>query len=82
MSNGRLTGTVKFFNTNKGFGFIAPDGGGSDIFVHITSLKQSDIDTLKEGDVVSFTTEPDPRKPGKAPVAVNLKLERANLAAK
>lgn len=76
MSNGRLTGTVKFFNSNKGFGFIAPDGGGSDIFVHITSLKKSvpQIDTLAEGDKVSFNTEPDPRKPGKAPVAVNLTM--------
>lgn len=81
MSNGKITGSVKFYNPNKGFGFISPDGGGADIFVHVTSLKASNIETLKEGDVVSFTTEPDPRKPGKAPVAVNLKLEHANLAA-
>lgn len=72
MSNGRQQGVCKFYNPNKGFGFIAPNNGGKDVFVHVTSLKASKIDTLNEGDVVQFDTEPDPRKPDKAPVAVNL----------
>ena len=50
------TGTVKFFNTTKGFGFIAPEGGGDDVFVHITALQRSGMDGLNEGDTVQFTT--------------------------
>ena len=63
------TGTVKFFNTAKGFGFIAPDGGGKDIFVHATALEQAGMHSLNEGDKVSFEVEAD-RKGSKA---VNLK---------
>ena len=66
----RQTGTVKFFNTTKGFGFITPDDGASDIFVHISAVEQSGLATLNEGGKVSFETEPDPR--GKGPKAVNL----------
>lgn len=66
----RQTGTVKFFNTTKGFGFITPDEGASDIFVHISAVEQSGMTTLDEGKKVSFETEPDPR--GKGPKAVNL----------
>ena len=44
----RQTGTVKFFNEQKGFGFIKPDGGGNDIFVHITALQQSGLQNLAE----------------------------------
>ena len=66
------TGTVKFFNTDKGFGFIKPDNGGSDIFVHISALKSSGIETLVENQKVSFETEPDRR--GKGPKAVNLEI--------
>lgn len=47
------TGTVKFFNTSKGFGFIAPDEGGKDVFVHQNGL----IDNIKEGDKVSYDVE-------------------------
>ncbi len=64
------TGTVKFFNTTKGFGFITPDEGGSDVFVHITAVEQSGMAGLADGQRVSFDTEPDPR--GKGPKAVNL----------
>lgn len=64
------TGTVKFFNTDKGFGFIKPDSGESDIFVHISALKDSGLETLLENQKVSFDTEPDRR--GKGPKAVNL----------
>jgi len=48
------TGTVKWFNTQKGFGFIQPDGGGSDVFVHISAVERSGIGNLKEGQKVSY----------------------------
>lgn len=48
------TGTVKWFNPNKGYGFIQPDGGGSDVFVHITALEKIGARTLNEGQRVSF----------------------------
>jgi CspA family cold shock protein len=64
-------GTVKFFNSSKGFGFIAPEGGGPDVFVHISELERSGLDTLNEGEKVSFESEMDPKK-GK-PNAVNVK---------
>jgi CspA family cold shock protein len=66
----RQTGTVKFFNEQKGFGFIKPDDGGNDIFVHITALQQSGLQVLTEGMRISFETEPDKR--GKGPKAVQL----------
>ena len=47
-------GTVKWFNPKKGFGFIAPDGGDKDIFVHITAVQQAGLDRLDEGDKVEF----------------------------
>jgi len=64
-------GTVKFFNSSKGFGFIAPEGGGPDVFVHISELERSGLDTLNEGEKVSFESKMDPKK-GK-PNAVNVK---------
>ena len=51
------TGTVKWFNTTKGFGFIQPDEGGSDVFVHISAVERSDLGTLSEGQKVSFDLE-------------------------
>jgi CspA family cold shock protein len=51
-------GVVKFFNTSKGFGFIAPDGGGKDVFVHITALQRSGLQNLEEGQKVSFEVSP------------------------
>lgn len=53
------TGTVKFFNTTKGFGFIAPDGGGKDVFVHISAVERSGLAGLNEGQKVSFDLEKD-----------------------
>ncbi len=64
------TGTVKFFNTTKGFGFITPDDGGNDVFVHISAVQNSGMAGLNDGQRVSFDTEPDRR--GKGPKAVNL----------
>ena len=53
------TGTVKWFNGTKGFGFIQPDGGGKDVFVHISAVERAGLGTLQEGQRVSFeiTTE-------------------------
>jgi cold shock protein len=67
------TGVVKFFNTEKGYGFIKPDGGGNDIFVHITAVEQAGLRSLSEGQKISFEIEPD--KKGKGPKAVNLRVE-------
>jgi CspA family cold shock protein len=58
------TGTVKWFNPEKGFGFIAPDGGGSDAFVHISAVERSGIGNLREGQKVEFELVSD-RKSGK-----------------
>ena len=63
-------GTVKFFNGAKGFGFIAPDDGGNDVFVHISALERSGLGGLNEGDQVTFEMEQD-RRSGKL-AAVNL----------
>jgi CspA family cold shock protein len=54
-------GTVKFFNTTKGFGFIAPDGGGKDVFVHATAVEAAGMRTLNEGQRVEFDIQPDAR---------------------
>jgi CspA family cold shock protein len=62
------TGTVKFFNSAKGFGFIAPDDGGTDVFVHVSALERAGVYELNEGDQVSFDIEQD-RKSGKAAAA-------------
>jgi CspA family cold shock protein len=67
----RQNGTVKFFNASKGYGFITPDGGGKDVFVHVTAVERSGIGPLTDGMKVSFDTEPDER--GKGPKAVDLK---------
>jgi CspA family cold shock protein len=61
----RVTGTVKFFNTAKGYGFITPEGGGKDVFVHATALEAAGIRSLNEGDRVSFVLEDDRRGRGK-----------------
>ncbi len=62
------TGTVKFFSTTKGFGFITPDDGGKDEFVHITEVDRAMMTSLTEGQKVSFEVQQDTR----GPKAVNL----------
>jgi CspA family cold shock protein len=55
------TGTVKFYNDQKGFGFIQPDNGEKDVFVHATALERAGISGLREGQKVTFETQNDPR---------------------
>jgi CspA family cold shock protein len=61
-------GTVKFFNSSKGFGFIAPEDGGKDVFVHATAVEMAGMHSLSEGQRVSFDIQPD----AKGSKAVNL----------
>ena len=63
-------GTVKFFNENKGYGFIAPDGGGNDAFVHITAVERAGMRSLRENQRINYDLQPDNR--GKMS-AVNLR---------
>ncbi len=65
-----MGGTVKFFNAERGYGFIKPDDGGRDVFVHITAVERAGLKSLNEGQRISFDVEPD--KKGKGPKAVNL----------
>ena len=59
-----MTGTVKWFNGQKGFGFIQPDDGGNDVFVHISAVERAGLGSLSEGQKVAFELEKD-RKSGK-----------------
>ncbi|WP_417690929.1 cold-shock protein [Roseibium sp.] len=68
----RQAGTVKFFKSDKGFGFITPDNGENDVFVHISAVERSGMTTLESGQRISFETEPDRR--GKGPKAVDLQV--------
>ena len=68
MSN-RQSGTVKWFNDEKGFGFITPDGGGDDLFVHFKAIESDGFKSLKEGQKVSF----DVTQGQKGPAAANIK---------
>ncbi len=65
-----MTGTVKFFNAERGYGFIKPDDGGRDVFVHITAVERAGLKNLIEGQRITFEVEPD--KKGKGPKAVDL----------
>ena len=62
------TGTVKFFNAQKGFGFIVQDGGGPDVFVHISAVERAGMSNLNEGQKLSFDVQNDQRS-GKAAAA-------------
>ena len=59
------TGTVKWFNATKGFGFLAADEGGDDVFVHFSAILVDGFKTLAEGQKVTFETEPDPKNSSK-----------------
>ena len=65
------TGTVKFYNANKGFGFISAEDGGKDVFVHATALEAAGLRSLEEGQRVTFDVQPDAR----GSKAANLKAE-------
>lgn len=65
-----MSGTVKFFNAERGYGFIKPDDAGPDVFVHITAVEKAGLKNLAEGQRVTFEVEPD--KKGKGPKAVDL----------
>lgn len=60
-----VNGTVKWFNDGKGYGFLSNDEGGDDIFVHFSAIQTEGFRTLKEGQKVTFETEPDPKDSGK-----------------
>jgi len=64
-------GTVKWFNGTKGYGFIAPDNGGPDVFVHVSAVERAGLNELADGQKIAFDEERDPKK-GKTS-AVNLK---------
>ena len=68
----RVTGTVKFFNKDKGFGFITPEGGGRDVFVHVSAVQRAGVPHLNEGMRLSFATEEDTRGRGSQAVALQL----------
>ena len=69
----RQTGIVRFFNQAKGYGFIKPDQGDKDVFVHISALQSSGLAHLEDGMRISFDIEPDRR--GKGPKAIGLQVE-------
>jgi CspA family cold shock protein len=65
-----MAGIVKFFNAERGYGFIKPDEGGRDVFVHVTAVERAGLKSLTDGQRLSFDVESD--KKGKGPKAVNL----------
>lgn len=67
-----MQGTVKFYNSAKGYGFITPEDGSKDIFVHISAVEQSGLSTLAEGQAITFEVEPD--RKGKGPKAISLQV--------
>lgn len=67
-----VKGTVKFFNHSRGFGFVAPEDGGKDVFLHVTALERSGVPAVNEGDTITFDIEDDPRGRGKQATNVQL----------
>ncbi|SFN38278.1 cold shock protein (beta-ribbon, CspA family) [Izhakiella capsodis] len=64
----KITGTVKWFNSEKGFGFISPENGSKDVFVHYSAIQSNDFRTLDEGQRVEFSIENGPKGPAAANV--------------
>lgn len=69
-----INGTVKFFNQSRGFGFVSPEDGSKDVFVHATALEAAGIPSIDEGDKITFDLEDDKRGRGKQ--ATNVQLAR------
>lgn len=67
-----INGVVKFYNRTRGFGFIQPEDGSKDVFVHATALEQAGIESIDEGDKVTFEIEDDPKGRGKQATSVAL----------
>jgi CspA family cold shock protein len=61
----RISGTLKFYNAAKGFGFVTPEDGSKDVFIHATALEKAGIHSLNEGDKITFTLEDDRKGRGK-----------------
>jgi CspA family cold shock protein len=61
----RISGTLKFYNAAKGFGFVTPEDGSKDVFIHATALERAGIHSLNEGDKITFTLEDDKKGRGK-----------------
>ena len=68
----RFSGKVKFFDKERGFGFVTPDSGGRDVFVHASAVQRAGVPYLDEGMLISYATEDDTR--GRGPQAINLQL--------
>jgi CspA family cold shock protein len=68
----RINGTVKFFNTAKGFGFVQPEDGSKDVFLHVSALERAGINGVYEGDKISFVLEDDRKGRGKQAGQVQL----------
>jgi cold shock protein len=68
----RRTGTVRFFDRDKGFGFIAPEDGSKDVFVHVSSVQGAGVPYLKDGMRLSFETQDDPRGRGQQAIVLQL----------
>jgi len=68
----RINGTVKFFNSAKGFGFVQPEDGSKDVFLHVSALERAGIHGLNEGDKITFVLEDDRKGRGKQAAQVEL----------
>ena len=77
--SGKMTGIVKWFNADKGFGFITPDDGSKDVFVHFSAIQNDGYKSLDEGQKVSFTIESGAKGPAAGNVTSNLCLKAQNL---
>ncbi len=68
----RFSGKIKFFDKDRGFGFVTPDLGGRDVFVHVSAVQRAGVPHLDEGMPISYAVEDDTR--GRGPQAINLQL--------